>query len=173
MKLYRPVRIELGDDYMVSVSHQGYNDATQGYGIDAHFSPTIRLSLISKSQLDSTRSPATFSSGRCSISSRISLTTNHQSLCQRLLRHISQGRKRTHGISIGRTSNHTAIHSSKHRFKHTSCTNSDQVHRQKENMKHTCHWIYNSISDQSSDCTSEVISTHISPLNPEHSIEYT
>jgi len=61
--------IELGDDNMVSVTHHGLVDATQGCEIDALYTPTFRLLLFSVNQLDSARSTATFGGGKCSISS--------------------------------------------------------------------------------------------------------
>jgi len=68
-KLRRPMLIELGDDNMVSVTHHGLVDATQGYEIDALYTPTFRLSLFSINQLDSAGSTTTFGDGKCSISS--------------------------------------------------------------------------------------------------------
>jgi len=61
--------IELGNDNTVSVTHHGLVDATQGYEIDALYTPTFRLSLFSINQLDYTGSTATFGGGKCSISS--------------------------------------------------------------------------------------------------------
>jgi len=69
------MRIELGDDNTVSVTHHGLVDATQGYEIDALYTPTFRLSLFSINQLDSAGSTATFGGGKCSISSPQSLIT--------------------------------------------------------------------------------------------------
>jgi hypothetical protein len=53
----------------VRVTYHGLFDATQGYEIDALYTPTFRLSLFSVNQLDSTGSTATFGGGKCSISS--------------------------------------------------------------------------------------------------------
>jgi hypothetical protein len=59
--------IELGDDNMVRVIHHGLVDATQGYKIDALYTPTFHLSHFSINQLDSAGSTATFGGGICSI----------------------------------------------------------------------------------------------------------
>jgi len=72
--------IELGDDNMVRVTHHGLVDATQGYKIDALYTPTFHLSHFSINQLDSAGSTATFSGGICSISSPqspITITSHH------------------------------------------------------------------------------------------------
>ena len=68
-KLRPPMLIELSDDNTVSVTHHGLVGATQGYEIDALYTPTFRLSLFSINQLDSAGSTATFGGGKCSISS--------------------------------------------------------------------------------------------------------
>jgi len=68
-KLRWPMLIELGDDNTVWVTHHGLVDTTQGYEIDALYTPTFHLSLFTVNQLDSTRSTAMFGSGKCSISS--------------------------------------------------------------------------------------------------------
>jgi hypothetical protein len=74
-KLRRPKLIVLGDDSMVSITHHGLVDASQGYEMDALYTPTFRLSLFSINQLDFTGSTATFGGGKCSISSPQSLIT--------------------------------------------------------------------------------------------------
>jgi len=56
--------IELGDDNTVSETSHGPVDATQGYKIDALYTPTFRLSKFSVNQLDSAVSTATFGGGK-------------------------------------------------------------------------------------------------------------
>jgi len=67
--------IELGDDNTVRVTHHGLVDATQGYEIDAHHTPTFRCALFPVNQLDTAGSTATLGGGKCSISSPQSQTT--------------------------------------------------------------------------------------------------
>jgi len=79
-KLRRTMLIELGDDNTVSVTHHGLVDATQGYEIDALYTPTFCLWLFSINQLGSTGSTATFGGGKCSLSSpqsQITITGHH------------------------------------------------------------------------------------------------
>jgi len=150
--------IELGDDNTVSVTHHVLVDATQGYVIDALYTPRFRLSLFSINQLHSAGSTATFLPRQMLHIIATITDYNHRLSYQRSLCHMSQRRKRTHGINLGWTSNHTADHSSKHRFKHTRCTYNVQAHSEEENTSYTHHWIYESISDHSSVRTSELIS---------------
>ena len=101
--------IELGDDNMVSVTHHGLVDATQGYEIDALYTPTFRLSLFSVNQHDSARSTATFGGGKCSISSSQSpiTITSHR---VNDLYFISSKVASAHSINVGWTSKHTSDH---------------------------------------------------------------
>jgi len=60
--------IQLGDDNTVRVTHHGLGDTTQGYEIDAFYTPTLRHPLFSVNQLDFTESTATFGDDKCYIS---------------------------------------------------------------------------------------------------------
>jgi hypothetical protein len=57
------------------VTHRGLVDTTQGYEIDALYTPTFRLSLFSVNQLNSARPSATTGGGKCFISSLSLLIT--------------------------------------------------------------------------------------------------
>jgi len=72
-KLYRLIFLELGHGNMVWLDHHWLDDATQGYKIDALYTPTFYLWSFSIIQLDSAESTAMFGCGKYSISSPQSL----------------------------------------------------------------------------------------------------
>jgi len=77
MKLHQPIDIELGEDNKVSVRHHGLVNISQEYEVDALYTPTFWLSLLSINQLDTASYTSTFGSGKCSISTpSITITAN-------------------------------------------------------------------------------------------------
>jgi len=76
-KRNQPIVIELGDDNNVIVSHHGLVNVSQEYEVNALYTPTFRLSLLSINQLDTAGYTSTFGHGKCSISSpSITITGN-------------------------------------------------------------------------------------------------
>jgi len=76
-KLCQPIVIELRDDYEVTVSHHGLDNVSQEYGVNALYTPTFQLSLLSINQLDTAGYRFTFGRGKCSITSpSITITGN-------------------------------------------------------------------------------------------------
>ena len=75
-KLRQPIVIELEDDSNVTVSHHGLVNISQEYKVNALYTSTFRLSLLSN-QLDTAGYTSTFARGKCSISSPwITITGN-------------------------------------------------------------------------------------------------
>jgi hypothetical protein len=68
-KLHQPIVIELGDDNKVTVSYHGQVNISQEYEVNALYTPTFRLSLLSINQLDTDGYTSTFGLSKCSISS--------------------------------------------------------------------------------------------------------
>ena len=66
-KRNQPIVIELGDDNNVIVSHHGLVNVSQEYEVNALYTPTFRLSLLSINQLDTAGYTSTFGHGKCSI----------------------------------------------------------------------------------------------------------
>jgi len=76
-QLRQPIVIELGDDNKVTVSHHGLVNVSQEYEVNALYTPTFQLSLLSITQLDTAGYTSTFGRGKCSISSpSITITCN-------------------------------------------------------------------------------------------------
>jgi len=67
-KLRQPIVIELGDDNKLTVSHHGLVNISQENEVNALYTPTFRLSLLSMNQLDTAGYTSTFGRGKCSIS---------------------------------------------------------------------------------------------------------
>ena len=76
-ELCQPIVIELGDNNKIIVSHQGLINVSQEYEVNALYTPTFRLSILSITQLDTAGYTSTLGCGKCSISSRsITITGN-------------------------------------------------------------------------------------------------
>jgi len=76
-KLRQPIVIELGDDNKVTVSHHGLVNVSQEYEVNALYTPTFQISLLSINQLDTAGYTSTFGCGKYSISSpSITITGN-------------------------------------------------------------------------------------------------
>jgi len=76
-KLRQPIVIELGDDNKVTVSHYGLVNILQEYEVNALYTPTFQLSLLSINQLDTAGYTSTFGRSKCSIASpSITITGN-------------------------------------------------------------------------------------------------
>jgi len=76
-KLHQPIVIELGDDNKVTVSHHGLNNISQEYAVNALYTPTFWLSLLSITQLGTAGYTSTFGCRKCSISSPSITITGH------------------------------------------------------------------------------------------------
>ena len=68
-KLRQPIVIELGDGNTVTISHLRLVSVSQEYEVNALYTPTFWLSLLSIIQLDTAGYTSTFGHGTCSISS--------------------------------------------------------------------------------------------------------
>jgi hypothetical protein len=76
-KLRQPIFIELGDDKKVTASHDALINVPQEHAVNALYTPTFRLSLLSINQLDTAGYTSTFGRGKCFISSpSITITGN-------------------------------------------------------------------------------------------------
>jgi len=65
MKLRQPIVIELGDDNKVTESHHGLVSVSQEYEVNALYTPTFRLSLLSINQVDTAGYTCTFGRIHC------------------------------------------------------------------------------------------------------------
>jgi len=63
-KLRQPIVIELGDDNKVTVSHHGLVNISQEYEVNALYTPTFQLSLLSINPLDTAGYTSTFGRGQ-------------------------------------------------------------------------------------------------------------
>ena len=77
-KLRQPIAIELGDDNKVTVSHHGLVNISQECEVNALYTPTFRLSLLSNNQLDTAGYTSIFGYGKCSISSPLTTITGNR-----------------------------------------------------------------------------------------------
>jgi hypothetical protein len=69
-----PIVIELGDDNSVTATDYGFVNIIQGYQVEALYTPTFRLSLLSINQLDLGGYMTLFRDGKCFITSPSSCT---------------------------------------------------------------------------------------------------
>jgi hypothetical protein len=76
-KLLQPIVIEFGDDNKVTVSDHRLVKVSQESEVNALYTPTFQLSLLSFNQLDTAGYTSTFGHGKCSISYQsITITGN-------------------------------------------------------------------------------------------------
>jgi len=73
-RLPSPITIKLGDDTTVTATYHGLVHITQDLQLDALYTPTFRLSLLSISQLEHAGYTTTFRRGKCFISADTKLT---------------------------------------------------------------------------------------------------
>jgi hypothetical protein len=59
-KLHQPIVIELRDDNKVTVSHHGHVNVSEEYEVNALYSPTLQLTLLSINELGTARYTSTF-----------------------------------------------------------------------------------------------------------------
>jgi hypothetical protein len=69
-----PIVIELRDDNSVTATHYGFINVIQRYQVEALYTPTVRLSLLSINQLDLGGHMTIFRGGKCSTTSPFSCT---------------------------------------------------------------------------------------------------
>jgi len=67
-RLPSPITIKLGDDTTVTATYHGLAHITQDLQLDALYTPTFRVSLLSISQLEHAGYTTTFRRGKCFIS---------------------------------------------------------------------------------------------------------
>jgi hypothetical protein len=75
-RLPSPITIKLGYDTTVTATYHGLAHITQDLQLDALYTPTFRLSLLSISQLEHARYTTTFQRGKCFISADTSSTAS-------------------------------------------------------------------------------------------------
>jgi len=94
----KPIVIQLGDDYKVTVSHNGLVNYSQNYEVSTLCTPTFRLSPPSINQLDTAGYTSTFGRDKCSISSpSITIAGNQYRECLRRPRpEGARGREKEH-----------------------------------------------------------------------------
>ena len=75
-RLPSPITMKLGDDMTVTATYHGPAHIMQDLQLDALYTPTFRLSLLSIRQLEHAGYMMTFRSGKCFISTDINSTTS-------------------------------------------------------------------------------------------------
>jgi hypothetical protein len=67
MRIQSPIIIKLGDETMVTATFHGLVNISHGLQLNALYTPTFRLPLLSINQLDLAGYTTTFGCGKCSI----------------------------------------------------------------------------------------------------------